>query len=204
MRQLWGSHTTKVMLVAGAIAAALVTGCAGGGVQQTGGSEALPEEPTETQPAADVGGDSSVVLLADCKGTLKTESGETTTLSEIAAGRPLVVNVWATWCPYCIEELPDFAELVAERGDSVAFAFVDLADGAKETTDGAKAWLGEHGLESLPVYFDTSDTRFAVAAFFQASVIPTTVIVNSDGEVIDHIVGKVDMAELGQKLDAIA
>lgn len=208
-----GLQTSKAMIAAGMLAAVLVTGCTGGGdARRQSDTEAGQEETAGAVTAtdtADAGNASNAAaaqatLLAEFDSEIIAGTGERTTLTEIAGGRPLVVNMWATWCPYCVEEMPGFAEVAGEYGDRVSFAFLDIADGARETVDGTKAWLAEHGLDSLPVYYDTPDTGFGVTASLQASSLPTTVIVGSDGEVKDRIVGMVDTVGLRQMLDVLA
>ena len=44
-------------------------------------------------------------------------------------GKPLVINFWASWCPPCRSEMPDFDEAYAEYGDKVTFMMINLADG---------------------------------------------------------------------------
>ena len=48
---------------------------------------------------------------------VETEDGTEVNLSTIAKGRPLVANFWATWCDYCMDEVPEFQSVVAEYGD---------------------------------------------------------------------------------------
>ena len=53
-------------------------------------------------------------------------------------GKPIVINFWATWCPPCKRELPDFDKLCKEYGDKVVFMMVNLTDGRRDTVDGTK------------------------------------------------------------------
>jgi len=55
-------------------------------------------------------------------------------------GRPVVVNVWASWCEPCREEFPLFQQAVAGLGTRVAFLGVNSQDG----TDAARTFLGEY------------------------------------------------------------
>ena len=58
-------------------------------------------------------------MLADYDATVYTESGAPFAFSEIADGKPLVVNYWATWCPYCVKEMPDYLEIYRDYSGRV-------------------------------------------------------------------------------------
>jgi len=57
-------------------------------------------------------------------------SGATTTLADLVAedGRPLVVNLWATWCTPCLEEIPDLQTTHEALGSSVRFVGLNVSD----------------------------------------------------------------------------
>lgn len=133
--------------------------------------------------------DDDVILLADHDATVYTELGEPLRLSDIADGKPLVINFWATWCPYCVDELPDFQDIYAEYGDRVSFAFVDAADGQRERVEDAAAWLAEEGFDDLPAYYDSSQEAMVS---FGAYALPTTVVVSAEGEVLTITAGRID------------
>ncbi|MBQ3283180.1 MAG: TlpA family protein disulfide reductase [Atopobiaceae bacterium] len=151
--------------------------------------------PAETATPAD---EPDYPLLADHDPTVYTAGGEAVTLTQIADGRPLVINFWATWCPYCVEELPDFQGIVADYGDRVSFAFVDVTDGGRETVDAAAAFLEENGFTDLPAYYDT---ELAASIEYGASALPTTVVVNGDGEIVSISAGMIDPVLLRGTLD---
>ncbi|HQE70073.1 MAG TPA: TlpA disulfide reductase family protein, partial [Atopobiaceae bacterium] len=68
------------------------------------------EQPEQSGQADDSeqSSDEDPIMLADYDARIYTEQGDMIALSEIADGKPLVINFWATWCPYCVQELPDF------------------------------------------------------------------------------------------------
>ena len=148
---------------------------------------AQSSEATQTQDADATTDD--VILLADHDATVYTELGEPLKLSTIADGKPLVINFWATWCPYCVDELPDFQDIVEEYDGRVNFAFVDVADGQRERAESAQAWLADNGFDDLPDYYDIdldASTTFGVYSY------PTTVVVSADGEILAISAGRID------------
>lgn len=112
------------------------------------------------------------------------ESGGVTRLSYFK-GRPVVINFWATWCPPCRQELPDFNKLAAEYADSVEFMMVNLTDGSRETVESVRKFTEKNGY-SFPVYFDT---KYSGASAYGIRSIPTTVVVDADGNIAAAHIG---------------
>lgn len=114
-------------------------------------------------------------------------------------GKPLVINFWATWCPYCVEELPMFDEVFAEVKDEVAFLMVDVVDGQRETVEKASEFLVKKGYQ-FPVAYDTeldASNQFGVAG------LPTTVFIDGDGKLIASKEGKISKEQLLNGIDLI-
>jgi thiol-disulfide isomerase/thioredoxin len=141
-----------------------------------------------------------VPILQDYDATVYTDANEAVTLLQIADGKPLVMNFWATWCPYCVQEMPDFQQLYAEYGDRVSFAFIDVTDGSKETADAAKSWLSDNGLDDLPAYYDLD---LDASAKFGARALPTTVVVSADGQILGVGSGRIDPERMRTTLDSL-
>ena len=138
--------------------------------------------------------------LADYDATVYTADGQPKKMTEIAAGKPLVINFWATWCPYCVQEMPDFQGIFHDYGDRISFAFVDSTDGRRETKEAAQTWLAENGLDDLPAYYDTD---LDATATFGASSLPATVIVSADGNILMAKPGRINDASMRSALDTL-
>lgn len=131
--------------------------------------------------------------------TVEDGNGETLHLSDLR-GRPVVVNFWATWCPYCVEELPLFQQAYETYGDRVQFLMVDLADGHRETKEMAEAYAEQYGY-TFPIGYDV--TSSAVLAYGLSSI-PRTVAVNSKGELVFAYTGAMTEEAVTQLLEALA
>lgn len=107
-------------------------------------------------------------------------------------GRPVVVNLWATWCPPCRREMPVLEQAAAESPD-VAFVFANQAESAGLVRD----FLDGEGLELDNVLLDADSE---VARHFQARALPTTLFFGSDGELSDVHLGEVSRAQLANYL----
>ena len=113
-------------------------------------------------------------------------------------GKPIVLNFWATWCGYCKIEMPDFDEAYKTNPD-VQFMMINHTDGIDETVDKAKAYVEREGF-SFPVFFDTTleaSEKYGVTAF------PTTVFINSDGDIVKTHRGALSLERLNQYLTLI-
>ena len=131
--------------------------------------------PLENQPQD--GGGNSAVAAPDF--TVYDAEGNAVTLSSFE-GKPVVLNFWASWCRYCVEEMPDFERVYQEYKDDVNFLFVNATDGSQETEEKAKAFVEAQGY-GLPVYFDLDAS--AVYAY-AVTGLPTTVLIDADGNVL--------------------
>ena len=122
--------------------------------------------------------------------------GSITKLSDFA-GKPVVVNFWASWCPPCRSELPAFDSLYAEYGDRIQFMMVDLTDGNRETMPGVKVFVTEQGFQ-FPVYYDTTASA---ANAYQIYSIPVTIFVRPDGTLAAQQIGAMQETTLRAYLE---
>ena len=148
----------------------------------------------------DTAGASEAPQLADYDATVYTVLGEPTMLSQIANGKPLVINFWATWCPYCVQEMDDYLQLYRTYGDRVEFAFIDCNNGRGETVEKASAWLDDKGYGDFPDYYDTDS---AAMNSFGAWSLPTTIVVSADGEIVHAAAGAIRLADMDALLSSL-
>jgi thiol-disulfide isomerase/thioredoxin len=97
--------------------------------------------------------------------------GNTKSLKELK-GKVIFMNFWATWCPPCIAEMPSIDKLHEEMGDEVAFVMVSL----DQNFEKAKAFDKRKGYD-LPIYAPGSK----LPSMYQSSAIPTTYVIDADG-----------------------
>lgn len=121
--------------------------------------------------------------------TIQDAEGNDVKLSEIIArGKPIVINFWASWCPPCKSEMPEFEKVWKEMGEDVEFLMVNMTDGARETLEKATAYVEEMGYE-FPVYYDVHyDAMYNYGVYS----LPTTYFIDKDGYVITGAQGAID------------
>jgi thiol-disulfide isomerase/thioredoxin len=108
-------------------------------------------------------------------------------------GKPLVVNVWAAWCPPCQQEMPDFERVHQAMGDRVGFVGLDRADSRSD----AQQFATERNI-TYDLLFDRDDT---FAPKVGVAVMPTTLLVSADGIVVKTMAGTVSADELTAAID---
>lgn len=113
--------------------------------------------------------------------------GKPVTLAKLAGGKPLLVNLWATWCAPCIAELPALVKLASERKDITVLAVSQDAEGDKSVTP----FLAKRGLEALPIALDPEN---GLGFAYATGVLPTTVLYDGKGKEVLRVVGALDWA----------
>ena len=131
--------------------------------------------------------------------TVYDAQGNPVKLSDFA-GKPLVLNFWATWCGPCKMEMPDFQETWLELGDEIQFVMINLTDGTRDTVESASAFIAEQGY-TFPVFFDTDSQA---AALYGVYSIPTTYFIDAEGNAIAQATGAIDAELLQKGIDMIA
>ena len=105
------------------------------------------------------------------------------------AGKVVLLNIWATWCIPCREEMPALDKLEAKLGgDKFAVVAVNIDKGGP---DKAAAFLKDTGATHLPLYTDPTSKLFAT---LKVVGMPTTLIIDRDGKEIARLVGPADWA----------
>lgn len=107
-------------------------------------------------------------------------------------GRPLVVNLWATWCPPCRREMPVLDEAL-QRHPGVQFVLINQGEDGAEVA----AFLQEHGLASEPVLLDPHSQAMQQTG---ARVLPTTLFFDRQGRHVHTHTGELTRASLASTL----
>ena len=125
----------------------------------------------------------------------RTLEGKPATLKQLAGGKPLLVNLWATWCAPCVAELPmldKVAGALAPRGVSV------IAVSQDQETAGVTPFWNARKLTTLKTWLDPEN---ALGFHYATGTLPTTVLYDAQGKEIVRVVGALDWAgEEGQGL----
>ena len=104
------------------------------------------------------------------------------------AGRKVILNFFATWCPPCRSEIPEFIAYRSRLGqeDNIVLIAVDV----NETADDVRKFMSDDRFRiNYAVLFDPSG---ALADKYKVKAIPTTVFISEKGEAVGRVTGAID------------
>lgn len=139
---------------------AALQGC--GGPSEDAGPAQAPR-PREASRAADF--------------TLKTLDGQEITLSQYFGKEGVMLIFGATWCPYCVQEIPELKEIeVQYGGQGVKLLYINVQESREKLVPFAQ----KHSID----YAVLLDTSGAVARLYNVRGIPHTVLISKEGKVL--------------------
>ena len=162
-RRAWIAAIVGVVATLGAVV--------GGVVIATGSDSTAAPSATAATPAPPVEGVDPV-------------TGKRVSLADYA-GKPVVINIWASWCPPCHEEAADLARF-ARAHPEVQLLGIDILD----TKEGAREFYAKHELPYPSVF----DPKAEIALSFGLQGQPITYFLNERHEVVGRIIGGSDLA----------
>lgn len=162
----------------GPLGAALFAGLVTWGI--TGGALSLIDNQVKRPPEAE----------------LYTLDGGTTDLASLQkseGNRPMVVNLWASWCPPCRAEMPVLQKAQNQHPD-ILFVFANQA----ESTDAIRKFLDQMELDIDHVL---RDRRGQIAQQVGSAALPTTLFYDASGRLVDSHLGQLSQATLARALE---
>ncbi|TPE46240.1 TlpA family protein disulfide reductase [Pontibacter mangrovi] len=105
---------------------------------------------------------------------------------ESLKGKVVFMNIWATWCPPCVAEMPNIQKLYEKIGstDKVAFVMLSVDEGGMEKV---QKFISKKGF-TFPVYMPASQ----FPQEFYSNAIPTTFIISPEGKIVAKQEGMAD------------
>jgi len=110
-------------------------------------------------------------------------------------GRPVVLNLWASWCVPCREEAP-LLQGAWSRADEQGVLFVG-AD-VRDATRDARAFIAEFGI----TYPNVRDPDGGILTDFGLTGLPETFFLSADGDVVGHVIGALSAPQLARGVQA--
>jgi thiol-disulfide isomerase/thioredoxin len=165
-----------VVALGAALITLVVTGCS---VGSAGGSS-----------TPDGGGVRTVVAIDQRKDPIElsgtTLEGKHLDLATLR-GKPVVLNVWGSWCPPCRKEAPELQAAAAELGDKASFVGIDTRE------DAASQGLAYQRRFKItyPSLVDHGDLLLALRGAASAQSPPVTLVLDTQGRIAARFIGPV-------------
>ncbi|WP_294439826.1 TlpA disulfide reductase family protein [uncultured Slackia sp.] len=132
---------------------------------------------TQSSQSADSGSSASSSEAPDV--TLNLVDGSQRQLSD-SRGHVVILSFWATWCPYCIEEMPDIQQITKDY-EGVEAILVNCGEDAATVED----FMAENPYDFTWVL----DEDYAVQSAYPTSGIPYTLVIDAEGNVVKAFSG---------------
>jgi len=101
-------------------------------------------------------------------------------------GKPVLVNLWATWCAPCIAEMPTLDRLAAREADRLQILTISQDEDGR---DKVEAFFAKQGYRNLETWLDPN---MALMIELKADTLPTTILYDSGGRELWRVIGMED------------
>lgn len=113
-------------------------------------------------------------------------AGRENTFSSFTAGKVVLLNVWATWCPPCRREIPDLVKISDEMASKGVLVIGVSIDDKKDAVTLVRTYAEKNSV----TYLNFVDAQKDIAeSYGSIQAIPTTFIIDRQGNVVQRIVG---------------
>ncbi|WP_343071108.1 TlpA disulfide reductase family protein [Novosphingobium jiangmenense] len=167
------------------LAALAVAGC-----DRQAASDSQPQSSTAPKESAAKGEFNGTLDIAN-RGkdmpdfTVTDPSGKSLKLRDLK-GKPVLINLWATWCGPCVLEMPMLDKLAADNAGKLRVLTVsqDIEGAAK-----VSPFYAEKKFAALEPWLDTENN---LGFFYETGMLPTTVLYDKDGKEVWRMIGAHD------------
>jgi len=106
-------------------------------------------------------------------------------------GKVVLLNIWATWCPPCVDEMPSLEKLhQALKDEKFAILAVSIDESGAEAV---RPFMNKHKLSFLAL----TDTAGAIKNLYKITGVPESFVIDKDGRIVEEVIGPRDWAAAG-------
>lgn len=187
------------------LSAVLLCGCGGGGAGKTEeGSGAQETEDSGAQKTESTAGAEEDASGAQAVFEGKDMEGNRVSSDDFSKSKLTMINVWATYCSPCLNEMPELGEL-AQEYDPEDFQIIGIVSNVPEGAD-------EESLELVEVLIEQTSAAYPHVLLNESLLdgmladvtgVPTTFFYNQEGKLLDTVVGAKDKAAWKEIIDGL-
>lgn len=107
-------------------------------------------------------------------------------------GKNVILNFWASWCPPCREEMPEFQRIYSENNNKLVIIGVNL----QESRENAETFVKKFGI-TFPILLDPNAQ---VKDMYNVFTQPVTYFIDSNGKIVDKKFGPLTSEEIDEKI----
>lgn len=111
--------------------------------------------------------------------------------------RPIVVNLWATWCAPCAAEAPELVAIKTAFADQLEVVGISLDDPDPDVNQRVRAFAARHAL-NFPVFVASQELRSRLPPI---PALPATLLVNSSCYMVKQFTGRITFAQVKPDID---
>ncbi|MFP6660598.1 MAG: TlpA disulfide reductase family protein [Myxococcota bacterium] len=112
------------------------------------------------------------------------------------AGRPVLIDFWATWCPPCVYQVPELNALYAAHREAGDVGIFGISIDDDDAIDAVRSWTEEKGVE-YPILLSDD----GLARPYGALGFPTVVLIDPDGNVVWRHAGVIEHEDIEERLE---
>ena len=129
---------------------------------------------------------------------LKDIDGKLIKLSDFRGKKAVVINFWASWCPFCLEEMPDFEEVAQKYKDEVVILGINRGEKREIALDYAENKLPVK--ITYPILLDNNED---VSNVYILRGMPVTYFIDKNGVITNRYFGKITLEIMEQEIEKL-
>lgn len=202
------SKISKKYILPGILFMALLCGCSGKNAAEAPEPEAVEKITEKAESQANEGEETSKEQGNENENAVTFEGkdmeGNTISQTICENSKLTMINVWATYCNPCLNEMPELGELATEY-DAKDFQLIgiisDVLEGQDEESIAYAADLIEETGADYPHMLLNESLYYGLLQ--DVSAVPTTFFLNEKGEILDVVVGAMDKSRWEEKINGL-
>ncbi len=129
-----------------------------------------------------------------------TENGNSKQFSELTKGKVVFLNFWGTWCPPCRKEIPDIIEISKDlKDDDFIIIGIAMERNPNDAINKVSNYVNSKGIPYINVIANSE----IIGAYGGVQAVPTTIIIDKNGNIAERIVGMRDKAQFMQSINKV-